>query len=356
MKAVMPRSAFPFVFALIIVIVVAGTCFYFTSYLGYRTVALILLVTVSIIAMLFEIFPVLIAAVFSALIWNYFFIPPLYTFHIGQAEDTLMFTMYFLIALVNGVLTMKIRQGEKKLLEKEEKEKTIGLYNTILNALSHELRTPIATIIGSLDHLRTLTVSTDEKLQIELQDQIESASLRLNRQVENLLNMSRLESGILKPKNDWCDLNEFLYHELQKFDLHQRKRIVVSYSDRLPFVFLDRGLLEQIMHNLVHNALTHTPEEKEVMVGFYFEKQKLRLEVEDGGNGLDGENKELIFDKFYRGKNVKPGGVGLGLSIVKGCIQAMGGEIAVKQGIRGGSLFQVSFDVKSSYIKNEKNE
>jgi two-component system sensor histidine kinase KdpD len=336
--------------------VVACTCFYFTSYLGYKTVALILLVTVSIIAMLFEIFPVLIAAVFSALIWNYFFIPPLYTFHIGQAEDTLMFTMYFLIALVNGVLTMKIRQGEKKLLEKEEKEKTIGLYNTILNALSHELRTPILTIIGSLDHLRTLPGSSDRKVQIELQDQIESASLRLNRQVENLLNMSRLESGILKPKNDWCDLNEFLFYELQKFDLQQRNRIIVQYSDRLPYVFLDRGLLEQIMHNLVHNALVHTPEDQEVLVAFFFEKQTLRLEVEDGGTGLEEENKELIFDKFYRGKNVKPGGVGLGLSIVKGCIQAMGGEINVNKGKRGGALFQLFFEVKSSYIKNVQHE
>ncbi len=110
--------------------------------------------TVSFIAMSFEILPVLVAAVLSAVIWNFFFIPPVYTFHINNAEDVSLFSFYFFIALVNTVLTFNIREAEKKARDKEEKENTIKLYNTLLNSLSHELRTPVSIIIASsLMHL-----------------------------------------------------------------------------------------------------------------------------------------------------------------------------------------------------------
>ena len=136
------------------VLVVSLICFSFKNLIGYQIVALILLMTVSVVAMLFEILPVLVAAVLSAVIWNFFFIPPLYTFDIGNAEDVLMFLLYFLIALVNAALTFKIREAEKKARDKEEKEKELQLYNTLLNSLSHELRTPIASILGSVDMLK----------------------------------------------------------------------------------------------------------------------------------------------------------------------------------------------------------
>ena len=100
--------------ALASVIVVAVACYFLSAYIGYRTVALILMVTVSLTAMFFDIFPVLAAAVLSALIWDFFFIPPHFTLTVGSGEDTLMLVMYFVIALVNAALTFKIRQIEKE--------------------------------------------------------------------------------------------------------------------------------------------------------------------------------------------------------------------------------------------------
>lgn len=138
----------------LLVLGVSLICFAFKNFVDYKVVALILLMTVSVVAMLFEILPVLLAAVLSAVIWNFFFIPPLFTFNIGNTEDALMFLLYFVIALVNAVLTFKIRDAEKKARDKEEKEKELKLYNTLLNSLSHELRTPIAAIIGSVDILK----------------------------------------------------------------------------------------------------------------------------------------------------------------------------------------------------------
>ncbi|HET7116008.1 MAG TPA: DUF4118 domain-containing protein, partial [Hanamia sp.] len=200
----------------LLVLAVSLICFAFKNFVDYKVVALILLMTVSVVAMLFEILPVLLAAVLSAVIWNFFFIPPLFTFNIGNTEDALMFLLYFVIALVNAVLTFKIREAEKKARDKEEKEKELKLYNTLLNSLSHELRTPIATILGSVDMLKESKEKLSVTNQTELLNEIAIAGNRLNRQVENILNMSRLESGMLKPKSDWTDMNELINSVMQK--------------------------------------------------------------------------------------------------------------------------------------------
>lgn len=194
-----------------IVCLVSGICFLFSSYIGSEIVAFLLLLTVSSIAMFFDIIPVFLAAVISAIIWDYFFILPRFNFRVGNTEDRIMLSMYFVIALVNGALTYKIRRIEKIACLRDEKAKTLKLYNTLLSSLSHELRTPVATIIGASDNLladpSNLSMGDKTKLLVE----ISNASLRLNRQVENLLNMSRLESGFIRPKLDWCDISELIY-------------------------------------------------------------------------------------------------------------------------------------------------
>jgi two-component system sensor histidine kinase KdpD len=177
-----------------IIIAVAACCFAFSNFMGYRVAALVLLVTVSLLAISFNIFPVLLSAALSAFIWDFFFIPPRFTIHVYTTEDTLLLVMYFIIALINGVLTYKIRQIEKAAQLKEEKANSVKLYNTILNSLSHELRTPIAAIIGATDNLQSNPYLTKEN-QEQLINEISKASLRLNQQVENLLNISRLQSG-----------------------------------------------------------------------------------------------------------------------------------------------------------------
>ncbi|HAD33039.1 MAG TPA: sensor histidine kinase, partial [Chitinophagaceae bacterium] len=110
-----------YVLSMVSVLVVSLICFSTADLIDYRLVAMVLLMTTSIVAMLFEIIPVLLAAILSAVIWNFFFIPPLYTFHIDNAEDVVMFLLYFVVALVNAVLTFNIRAAEKKARDQEEK-------------------------------------------------------------------------------------------------------------------------------------------------------------------------------------------------------------------------------------------
>jgi two-component system sensor histidine kinase KdpD len=227
-------------FSVLVITLVATAGFALKSYVGYRVVAFMLLVSVSILAMLFDIVPVLLAALLSALTWDFFFIPPAFTFTVGNTEDRLLLLTYFIVALVNGVLTYKIRQIEKVAREKEEKANAVKFYNTLLNSLSHELRTPITTIIGATDNLQSNNGNLSDENRRILVNEISSASMRLNQQVENLLNMSRLEAGFIQPKKDWCDVNELIYTAVNRAENNLRHhKVNVHVPDSLPLFQLD---------------------------------------------------------------------------------------------------------------------
>lgn len=346
-----------YVFSVSIVLFVSGICFSVSDLVGYRVIALILLATVSLVAMFFDIFPVLLAALLSALVWDFLFIPPRFTFHVDEPEDALMLLMYFLIAFVNAALTYKVRSMEKSIRQEEEKANTLKLYKTVLNSLSHELRTPIATIIGASDNLLMEGEKLTDEDKKNLLSEISIASVRLNRQVENLLNISRLESGIIRPKPDWCDLNELVHSVLNGLEEYTKgHEIVIDMQEKLPFVRLDFGLMEQALANLVHNAALYTPTRRTITIGVECTESICRFTVQDEGPGFPPEEISKIFQKFYRLKDSRPGGTGLGLSITKGFVEAQGGTIRLENASPTGALFTIEMPVETSYLNNLKNE
>jgi two-component system sensor histidine kinase KdpD len=307
--------------------------------------------------MVFDILPVLFTALLTALIWDYFFIPPRFTLAVGTTEDLMFLFMYFIVALINAVLTYKIRQIEKVARRKVEKANTIKLYNTFLNSLSHELRTPIAAIIGATDNLQNNNNRLSAQNRSELISEISKASLRLNEQVENLLNMSRLESGFLEPKNDWCDINELVYTVVKNIEANNvSQKITININPELPLFRLDKGMLEQIIYNLLNNAVQHTAPECKIDIVAMNYGDALQIIVQDNGKGFPEDEISKVFNKFYRLKNAAAGGTGLGLSIVKGFTEAMGGSVDLENDTAGGARFTVVLPAKASYIKNMKNE
>lgn len=357
-----------------LVLLTAAGCYFVSDYIGYRSVAFILMLIVSLAAILFDIVPVLLAALLSALVWNFFFIPPRFTFHIGSAEDGFLFLMYFIIALINAVLTGRIKKAEQLIREKEEKAKTVKLYNTLLNSLSHELRTPIATIVGAADTLLTDKSALSTENRKELTENISIAALRLHQQVENLLSMSRLESGFIQLRKDWCDINELIYAVLNRLEQPLKNHpVTVSIAENLPLYKLDYGLMEQVLYNLLYNASLYTPEFAPVTISvtdaadkvfsleqnapsvLKSENHSLRLVVEDRGPGFPEGEIEKVFDKFYRIHHSRTGGTGLGLSIVKGFVEAHNGTILLEN-IPHGSRFTIKIPAETSYINNLKNE
>jgi two-component system sensor histidine kinase KdpD len=334
-----------------IIIIVSGICFGLSEFLGYRVVALILLFTVSLLAVMFDILPVLLAAGLSAFIWNFFFIPPRFTIHVSSTEDTILFIMYFVIAMINAVLTYKIRQIEKISRVKEERANSVKLYNTILNSLSHELRTPLAAIIGATDNLQTNGHLTKEDTE-QLIAEISKASLRLNQQVENLLNISRLESGHIQPKNDWCDMIELVYDVVKRVEENNPgRKIHISINQSIPLCFLDKGMLDQVIYNLLNNAAIHTDSNAKIDIDVSCHADLLNITIEDAGAGFKDVKLKDVFDKFSRSKDLKTSRSGLGLSIVKGFTEAMTGNVELEKVNPNGSRFLITIPVKTSLIK-----
>jgi two-component system sensor histidine kinase KdpD len=472
--------------ALVIIILSVALCFSFADYIGYQSVSFILLFVVSILAIFMGIGPILLAASLSALAWNFFFIPPRFTIHIEKTEDALMFGMFFIIALVNGVLTSRVRHQEKLARDREDRTNALyqltkglanarnmkelietaetdikrhfgfdvvlilqdinnnlteyikdesgviisceeigiaewvfshsrkagkncemfpsdkftfyplvgnsvkpgvlavehsvplhgekeefwdtfltqislaverefldelarkaqfldesdKLYKTLFNSISHELRIPVATIMGASDSL--LTSQHPGEVRTELSHEIYKASKRLNRLIENLLNMSRLESGRITPKLDWCDIHDLinkvsenLLDELKPFRLH------VVIPDDMPFVRIDFGLMEQVLHNLIYNATQYAPPSTNIRIKAFYDNGIMTLQVMDRGPGFPKKEIPLIFNKFYRIEGSKAGGTGLGLSIAKGFVEAHKGSIMADNRQNGGAIITI---------------
>ena len=345
-----------YLYSIAAVLIVSMVSFALTEAVGgYRVVAFVLLLTVSILAITFDILPVLLAAALSAFIWDFFFIPPRFTIHVDNTEDSILLVMYFVIALINGVLTYKIRQVEKASRLKEERANSVKLYNTLLNSLSHELRTPIAAIIGASDNL-LYNESLSKSHRKQLLEEISKASLRLNQQVENLLNISRLESGHIMPKEDWCDVVELVHEVVKRVeDNNAGRRIHISINQGMPLCRMDKGILEQVIYNLLNNAAIHTEEKARIDITATCHADLLEFIIEDSGKGFSNVNVKEVFHKFSREKKHRPNGSGLGLSIVKGFTEALGGTVEVKNIPTSGAQFTVTLPVKTSYI-NTRNE
>ena len=346
-----------FLYSGLLLFLVASGCYIASPYIDYHIVAFLLLLVVSVTAILFDILPVLFTAALSALVWNFFFITPHFTFRIDKMEDIILFLMYFVIALVNAVLSYKIRKVQKESLAKEEKAKTIKLYNTLLNSLSHELRTPIATIVGATDNLQHYNRKLSDINRYELISEISKASFRLNQQVENLLNMSRLESGFIQPKKDWCDIVELIYENVKRIEENTgNKKINIQVDQSIPLFKLDKGLIEQVIYNLLYNATLYTPPHAAISISARCHTDVLEIVVEDNGPGFPPAEIDMVFDKFYRLQNTQTGGTGLGLSIVKGFTEAHNGTISLENRDSGGARFTIQVPAETSYLKNLKNE
>lgn len=327
------------------------------STLGYQGVALIMLVVMSILAMVFDIVPVLLAGILSALTWNYFFSPPKYEFNFENKEDLFLFTMYFIIAIVNVGLSFRQKARYRRIRDKEEKEKLIVFYNTVLNSLSHELRTPISTIIGCMDAMHGQNGNLTAAHKNELMEEVSTAALRLNQQVENLLGVSRLESGIVKLHLDWTDINELIHRVIHnRHQIDSVQSIIFQPGENLPLFKLDAILIEQVILNLLQNAIRYTPDTAEISINTMFENGNCVIIFRDNGPGFPETSIQAAFDKFYRVGHSNSGGTGLGLSIVKGFVEAHNGSVVLSNSISGGAYFSIEIPAETSFIQNIKNE
>ena len=220
------------------------------------------------------------------------------------------------------------------------------LYRTLFNSISHELRTPIAAIVSASEGLLDNATSKGVDVRTDLNIEIHTAAERLNRLVENLLDMTRLESGRIKPNLDWCDLHDLVTASLRKLtDELSRHSVSVDIPTDMPLVKLDFGLIEQAITNLLHNASLYTPPGSKIHISVTNEERQFTITIADNGPGFPREALPKAFEKFYRVPGTKAGGTGLGLSIVRGFVETHGGAIKVDNGNEGGARFVITLPI-----------
>ena len=474
-------------------------------YTGYWTISLIYLLSVVVLPLFIGRGPVFITALLSALTWNFLFIPPTFTFRINKIEDAMMFIMYFVIAVILGGLTSKLRSKEQILRTSQEQisklydfsralgtaygidelisttvvyiedyfkakvtiilpdesgtalgtphpsgsleiygdelgvaewsfrnKKPAGLftntlpqknahympllgpgsvvgvmgvrpdngvsfsieqetllqniayqlsvrlerenlsltaqkalliteserlYKILLNSVSHELRTPLTTITGASSSLMDVTIDRDPEIRRELALEIRKAGETLNGLVENLLDMSRLDSGRLKLNLDWNDISDILGTILDRLDSYIKNHpVTIVCPDDIPLIRVDYALLTQAIYCIMHNAFIYTEDGTSVriFVSRVEGENGISVTIEDDGKGLPEKDIDKLFDKFYRaGKAQSGGGLGLGLSISKGIIELHGGRITAGNKKPSGARFIIYLPVETKDKKEQ---
>ena len=216
------------------------------------------------------------------------------------------------------------------------------LYAALLNSISHELRTPIASITGAAGWL-AVHVDGDRRMRAELVRSIQGAASRLNRLVANLLDMSRLDAGRVQLKLDWCDVGEVIGVAAQRVeDCLLHRPLSIDVPPDLPLVQMDFALMEQVLVNLLDNACNYSPASASIAIEAYIQNSRLVISVTDGGKGIPPDDLERIFEKFYRVPGTASGGTGLGLSICRGLVEAHGGTLVASNAPGAGTRFIIT--------------
>ena len=223
------------------------------------------------------------------------------------------------------------------------------LRSALLTSVSHDLKTPLSSIIGAAGALRDLTASLGDGAKAELLTVIIEESERLNRFIANLLDMTRLESGAVMPNAAPHDISDIVGTAIQRAaKILAGHRLVVDVNSELPMVNVDAVLFEQVLFNLLDNAAKYAPAGTCIGIRSWRDAARVKVQVIDEGDGIPEADLERIFDKFYRARkgDTVRAGTGLGLSISRGFVEALHGTVtAANRTDRTGAIFTVTLPV-----------
>ena len=224
--------------------------------------------------------------------------------------------------------------------EAQVRIETERLRNSLLSSVSHDLRTPLATITGAATTILESGSRLDAQTRQELLESVREEADRLNRLVQNLLEMTRLESGALQLRREWHPVEEVIGAALSRVGKQLGdRRVDTSVPPDLPLVPIDDVLIEQVLVNLLDNAVKHTPRSSPIRIMATATDQAVTVEIADRGPGLPRGEEDKVFEKFYRGLPGSGRGVGLGLAISQGIVKAHGGRIWAQNLPEGGVAF-----------------
>ena len=281
--------------------------------------------------------PAVATSIVSVLAFDFFLVPPYLTLSVAHIQYIFTFAAFLVVGIVVSTFASKMR-------EQVIQRQTEKLQTALLNSISHDLRTPLVSITGSLTALLDSDSGLDDATRKELLETAFEESDRLNRLVINLLDMTRMEAGALRISRKPCELRDVLGVSLEQLkEKIGPRNIRIDIPRDFPEVSMDFSFVMKVFFNLIDNALKYSPVDTPIDIRATAFKDKVRIEVKDQGISIPKGDLKRIFEKFYRVERPqKISGTGLGLSICKGIIEAHGGQITAENNLDRGATFIIT--------------
>lgn len=351
---VMERSKIrPYVFSLVLVAAVTMLGEIIKRYLEPTNLVMLYLLIVVMVAMRWGRGPAIGTSVLAVLAFDFFLVPPYLTFAVSQIQYLFTFVGLLTVGVVVSELMSRSREQSEKTRQLELLRATEKLQTALLNSISHDLRTPLSSIIGSVSMLLQDAPSLGEETVKELLQDAYGESNRLNKIVGNLLDMARMEAGGLKISPKPCELRDIVGVSLQELKPKLGNRTLdIQIPRDLPEIAVDFPWIVKVLVNLIDNALKYSDDGTPVRIRAKMNGRQVKIEIEDEGSGILAEDVKRIFEKFYRvSKPQQVGGLGLGLSICRGIVEAHHGQIgAESRPGKKGTVFKVLLPLASGSL------
>ena len=327
-------------------------CFAIYPVFGLTNLVMVYLLATLLVATQGHRGPAALSSILSVLAFDFSFVPPRFSFTISDMQYVWTFVVMFITAMVISHLTIRMR--EEGHVARQEKERSIWLMekakkaeieaeserlrSSLLSSVSHDLRTPLAAILGSASALVEKPAIRKDTVSTELLENIQSETERLSHLVQNILDATRLEAGKAQLRKERYPLEEIVGDVLERLKTTLKNReVVVTIPETMPAIPMDGLLIEQLLINLLENAVRHAPASSRIDISAQVKGNQLEVSVADQGPGLKADELEKVFDKFYH--SPESPGAGLGLMICRAIADAHGGRIWAANRPEGGAVF-----------------
>ena len=348
----------------------------FETSINDTTVALVFIFVIVLMSTFFDWAAAITASALAAFAFNFFFLEPHYTLSVDDPENWISLVVFLTVAVTVGHLsaTSNRRRAEAERLYNEIEDafekasaaeglkRSEQLKSALLDAVTHDFRTPLTSIKASATMLiednefGTREKKLDRHARSELLNVIEQETDRLNTFVESMVGVARFQSGNSELKLSHVTAEEIIVKAAKRSKEIQRSHKVVSnITPGIPPIAVDSRFIVEAVYNLIDNAAKYSPPGTRIGISALSHDGKVRFEVEDEGPGIPLEERDSVFKKFYRGEPAtgRPHGMGMGLAIVRGIVEAHGGEIWVEPGKKGAKFV---FDLPATNDANEKED
>jgi K+-sensing histidine kinase KdpD len=342
------------------------------AHVNAATVSVALLLNVLFIATRWGSLPALVASIFAMLCFNFFFLPPFGTFTIAAPDNWIALAAFLITAVTAGQLSAsakrraeeaesgrreierlyaELRDAFERASHAEALRQSEKLKSALLDAVTHDLRTPLTSIKASittlLDEVRgrvdTEPVALDAESRVEMMEVIDEESDRLSRFISGLIELARIEAGELHLRRRWGAVDEIISTALSRAEpITRSHRVDLEVEKELPGVRVDERAVSEVVYTLIDNAAKYSPQSSTIRITVRRSGDELiEMGVEDDGPGIPVDLRERVFDKFFRAtrdgdvRNRQPTGTGMGLAIAKGIVEAHDGKIWIESGRNG---------------------